>query len=319
MYYIGIDVGGTKMAVILSTTQFEIVDKVVFATKETITPDKTIARYFSIIDSMIATHGLASTDIKSIGISCGGPLSSKRGVVLSPPNLPGWDNVEIVRIFEEKYGITTRIQNDANACALAEWKLGAGKGTKDMIFLTFGTGMGAGLIINGALFAGQNDCAGEVGHMRLAPTGPVGFNKAGSFEGFCSGGGIVNLGAIMLEEAKKNGYNGKLIEDYKGGEISTKLIFQRAKEGEALANEIVNECARKLGAGLSILVDLLNPEKIVIGSIFTRDGDMLIPEMSRVMKEECIDISLANCQVVPATLGESIGDLASLIVATGEY
>lgn len=319
MYYIGIDVGGTKMAVILSTSQFEIVDKVVFATKETITPDKTIERYFSIIDSMIVRHGLALADIKSIGISCGGPLSSKRGIVLSPPNLPGWDNVEIVRIFEEKYGITTRIQNDANACALAEWKLGAGKGTKDMIFLTFGTGMGAGLIINGALFAGQNDCAGEVGHMRLAPTGPVGFNKAGSFEGFCSGGGIVHLGAIMLEEAKKSGYTGKLIEDYKGDDISTKLIFQRAKEGEPLANEIVNECARKLGAGLSILVDLLNPEKIVIGSIFTRDGNMLIPEMSRVMKEECIDISLANCQVVPAALGERIGDLASLIVATGEY
>ncbi|GAB1358649.1 hypothetical protein MASR1M31_04280 [Porphyromonadaceae bacterium] len=203
MYYIGIDVGGTKMAVILSTSQFEIVDKVVFATKETITPDKTIARYFSIIDSMIVRHGLALADIKSIGISCGGPLSSKRGIVLSPPNLPGWDNVEIVRIFEEKYGITTRIQNDANACALAEWKLGAGKGTKDMIFLTFGTGMGAGLIINGALFAGQNDCAERWAYMRLTLMGPGWDSTRRALSKVFAAAGIVHLGAIMLEDTKR--------------------------------------------------------------------------------------------------------------------
>ena len=97
-----------------------------------------------------------------MGISCGGPLDASSGVILSPPNLPGWDNVKIVQMIEEKFGVPCGLQNDANACALAEWRFGAGKGTKNMIFLTFGTGMGAGLILDGKLYAGTNGMAGEI-------------------------------------------------------------------------------------------------------------------------------------------------------------
>ena len=140
MYFIGLDIGGTKCAVTLGKSQGELPDiikKVKFATADCPTPYDVMERMLQNTDEVLADAGLAYADISAIGISCGGPLDSKRGVVLSPPNLPGWDNIEIVAFFKERTGIDTYLQNDANACAVAEWKYGAGKGTENMIFLTF--------------------------------------------------------------------------------------------------------------------------------------------------------------------------------------
>ena len=181
----GIDIGGTKCAVIVGDEN-GIADKIKF---ETTTVDETIKNIISAVEKLGAND--------AIGISCGGPLDSKRGVIMSPPNLPGWDNIEIVKMLEEQFKVPVNIQNDANACALVEWKYGAGRGTENMIFLTFGTGLGAGLILDGRLYAGTNDMAGEVGHIRISDYGPVGYGKAGSFEGFCSGGGIAEIGRMV--------------------------------------------------------------------------------------------------------------------------
>ena len=134
----------------------------------------------------------------AIGITCGGPLDSKKGLIMSPPNLPKWDKIPITKIIEDNFNVPVFLQNDANACALAEWRFGAGKGTNNMIFLTFGTGLGAGLILDGRLYAGTNNLAGEIGHIRLAKDGPLGYDKKGSFEGFCSGAGIARLAKKIL-------------------------------------------------------------------------------------------------------------------------
>ena len=186
---LGIDIGGTKCAVIYGVDTdgvLEIADKVRF---ETTKVDETVARILTEVKAMAGRHGLDGSNTKAVGISCGGPLDSRTGVVQSPPNLPGWDNIPIVKLVEEATGIRAALQNDANACALAEWKYGAGRGTRNMVFLTFGTGMGAGLVLDGKLYAGTNDNGGEVGHIRLSDFGPVGYGKAGSFEGFASGSG----------------------------------------------------------------------------------------------------------------------------------
>lgn len=153
---LGVDIGGTKCAVIYGQKEgdtLHLVEKVKFPTTSV---DETIANICSEIEQMMGRHGLDSSNTGAIGISCGGPLDSKRGVVMSPPNLPGWNDIPIVRMLEERFGIRTGIHNDANACALAEWKFGAGVGTQNMVFLTFGTGLGAGLILDGKLYAGTN-------------------------------------------------------------------------------------------------------------------------------------------------------------------
>ena len=166
--------------------------------------EEAIAEATAAIEEMMARHNLSAGNVQALGISCGGPLNSKTGRVLSPPNLFGWDDIPIVEMMEARYGIPTALQNDANACALAEWRFGAARGFENVIFCTFGTGMGAGLILNGRLYEGTTGMAGEIGHLRLSEHGPVGFGKEGSFEGFCSGGGIAQFAKSQLKMLSKN-------------------------------------------------------------------------------------------------------------------
>ena len=316
----GIDVGGTKCAVILGEVEKgempSIVDKVIIPTKDYPDPYQMISRMQQDLASLLDRHHVEAHELGSIGISCGGPLNSVTGFVLSPPNLPGWDEVPIVKLFEDKFGVSAAIQNDANACALVEWMMGAGRGTQNMVFLTFGTGMGSGLILNGQLYAGTNDLGGEVGHMRLAPDGPVGFGKAGSFEGFCSGGGIAQLARKIVAEKLKNNQAVSFCNTLKEAEdLDAKTVFLAAQAGDPVASEIVRVSAYYLGQGLSILIDVLNPECIVIGSIYARNEMLFKPLIEEVMKQEAIPSALQVCQIKPAELGDSIGDYAALCVA----
>jgi len=257
--------------------------------------------------------------LKRIGISCGGPLDSKKGMIYSPPNLPGWDSVPITKIFTDEFGVETAVQNDANACALAEWLMGAGKGTANMIFLTFGTGMGGGLILNGRLYSGTNDLGGEVGHMSITREGPVGFNKAGSFEGWCSGGGIAQYARTIVSEKLKNKVPVGFCQSAdKLAELDTKTVVKAALDGDRLAMDIITTVAGYLGIGLSILIDVLNPECIVIGSIYARNEELFKSLIEPVLKREAIPAALEVCRIVPAELGDSIGDYAALCVAIYE-
>jgi glucokinase len=273
-------------------------------------------------DEIINILEFQQTDIRtvsSIGISCGGPLDSKTGVILSPPNLPGWDEISIVELFRKKFNIPTSIQNDANAGALAEWKFGVGKGFRNIIFLTFGTGLGAGLILDGRLYSGTNDMAGEVGHIRLENIGPVGYGKSGSFEGFCSGGGIAQLAQLKVREKLQMGQAVSFCKNMQDIEmLNAQVVADAARKGDTLAKEIYNLCGTYFGKGLSILIDILNPELIIIGSIFVRSGDLLLPAIKRKLEEESLLLSNKVCRIVPAGLGEKVGDYAALSVAIYE-
>ncbi|MEN0052862.1 MAG: ROK family protein [Mucilaginibacter sp.] len=314
---LGFDIGGTKCAVIIGKVAD---DKIVIVDKRVVATDKPVYEMiellFATAENLLLEHHLSTGELKGIGISCGGPLSSKKGLILSPPNLIGWDKIPIVQMAEERFKIKTLLQNDANACAVAEWKYGAGKGIDNLIFLTFGTGMGAGLILNGKLYSGPSDLAGEVGHIRLSNMGPVGFGKAGSFEGYCSGGGIAQLGQIKAREKLQVGETVsfcKTIDDLPN--ISAKTIAEAALQGDETAIAVYRMCAEYLGKGLAMLIDVLNPEMIVLGSIYGRARQLLEPVMMEVIKQEAYAESVDMCRIVPAGLGESIGDIAALSLA----
>ena len=293
----GFDVGGTKCAVILGQTDGEdirILRRAAFPTPAG--PEVGLEKFETTARKLLNESGCRP---EAIGISCGGPLDSRRGLVLSPPNLPGWDNVPVCKRVSAAFGIPACLQNDANACAYAEWKWGAGRGVNSLVFLTFGTGMGAGLILDRHLYSGVTDLAGEVGHVRLAEEGPLGYGKSGSFEGFCSGGGILRL-------AKQRGLPAR----------DARQVFEASGAGNADALSVVETSARYLGRGLAMLVDILNPEVIVIGSIFARQREQLWPLVEKVLQAEALPGALAACRVVPAILGEQIGDYAALSIAT---
>lgn len=316
MYILGIDIGGTKCAAVTAEYadgNITLIKKEKCDTDLKISPTQMIQKLFMLSDSILDKKPDA------IGISCGGPLDSKKGIIMSPPNLPGWDNVEIVRLFKERYGVKTVLQNDANACAMAEWKFGAGKGCDNMIFLTFGTGLGAGLILGGRLYSGTNDNAGEVGHIRLDKFGPVGYGKAGSFEGFCSGGGIAQLGYIKaLEKVQSGTYPSYFTKNMTSADITAKSIAEAADNGDETAIEVYRICGEYLGRGLSVLIDILNPQAIVLGSIFTRSKHLLLDSMKETIKKEALPCSAGCCQILPAELGENIGDYAAIATALEE-
>ena len=306
--YIGIDIGGTKCAVVQADENGKKLSRVAFATADY---QSTINRIMDEVEKLLPC--------RAIGISCGGPLDESRGLILSPPNLPGWDMIPITSMLEDRFGIPAYLCNDANACALAEWKFGAGQGTQNMIFLTFGTGMGAGLILNGKLYSGTNGNAGEVGHMRLTEYGPVGYGKAGSFEGFCSGGGIKQLGQTLARERLQCGQVTAYCHSHEELDgISAKAVAEAADAGDETACRVWQLASEKLGLGLSLLIDLLNPERIVIGSIFARSEHLLRSGMERVIAREVLPQSGQVCQIVPAALGEEIGDYAAIAVAMKE-
>lgn len=310
MYILGFDIGGTKCAVVTAEYDGEsirLIKKDRCATDFSITPTQMIDRLIDMADGIL--DGMP----EAVGISCGGPLDAEKGVILSPPNLKGWDKVEIVSQIKAHYGVPVRLQNDANACAAAEWKFGAGRGCRNMVFLTFGTGLGAGLILDGRLYAGTNGNAGEIGHIRLAESGPVGYGKEGSFEGFCSGGGIAQLGfAMALEKAESGIYPAYYSEGMSSSQVTAQTIAEAAEKGDGAAVEVYKICGEYLGKGLSVIIDFLNPERIVIGSIFGRSGHLLRDSMEAAIKKEALEASADCCQIVAAELGENIGDYAAI-------
>ena len=312
---LGIDVGGTKCAVIFGQREgdsLNIVEKVKFPTTDV---NDTIGRICDELKQLMERNALSAENTRAVGISCGGPLDSRKGIVMSPPNLPGWDNIPITDLIRSRTFLPAYIQNDANACAMAEWKFGAGRGTQNMVFLTFGTGLGAGIIAGGQIYTGANDNAGEVGHIRLSEFGPVGYGKAGSFEGFASGSGIAQLARMRLGEIHQMGGKVTWCDSGQTDRITARDVAEAAAAGDAVAQEIVQLSARYLGMGLSVIIDILNPELIVIGGIFARQESLFRPQMEETIRREALPLASRICRIVPAELGEAIGDYAALSVA----
>lgn len=319
MYYLGFDIGGTKCAVILGRSADgapEICGRHSFATASAACPEEALERMCACGDALLKEHGLKNECLSAVGISCGGPLDSRKGLICSPPNLPGWDRIPAADIVRSHFGVPVLLQNDANAGALAEWKFGAGRGCRNMVFITFGTGCGAGLILDGRLYSGTNDNAGECGHIRLTDFGPVGYGKSGSVEGYCSGGGIGQLGRTYLYEMVQQGASSELCDLYKSGtEIDARLLAEYARKGDAAAKHVFEVSGEMLGRTLSLMTDLLNPEAFIIGGVFARCTDLLLDRCTEVMRREALAPSAGVCRVLPAGLGEQIGDYASLAVA----
>ena len=319
MYSLGIDIGGTKCAVVLGKGEIPdnisdfIIDKIKFPTNVNRGYNEITKEILSKADELLERNNVKNTELIGVGISCGGPLNSKKGVIMCPPNLPDWDNVPIVNIVSEHFGVKAILHNDANACAVAEWRFGADRGYQNLVFLTFGTGMGAGLILDGKLYTGTNDGAGEVGHIRLSENGPEGYGKKGSFEGFCSGGGIKKLAELTAIEYLRENKKSSLFESEADfSNLTAANIAKAMYEGDEFATAVYKKCAEYIGRGLSVIIDIINPEAIVIGSIFERNEEFFQKEIKDIIEKEALTDNAKSCKILSAELGDSIGDFASL-------
>ena len=296
---LGIDVGGTKTAVVLGSARGEIHQRKQFPTNaergfEPVFQD--ITRNIS--EALVSAQG----SVAAISVSIGGPLEISRGVIKSPPNLPGWNDIPLKELLSKRFRMPVYVEHDGNAGALAEFYFGAGRGCRNIVFITMGTGFGAGIIVDERLYRGTSDAAGEIGHIRIAETGPECYGKAGSLEGYGSGTGIANLAHLMYPRVYPAVCSvADLYTAYKSGSVEAKAVFERA--------------AVYLGRGFAILADILNPQRIILGGLALRIGDALVEPALRIFNEEALPQARDVCQIVPAQLGESIGDVASLCAA----
>lgn len=303
-YYLGIDIGGTKLAVSLfDIDSSTIAKREQIATGKQSDPVECLNRVIETAKSWISGR---SGPPLAVGVSVGGMFDRETGCMIQAPHLPKWDGFPIVETIRIQLEVPVFAENDANACALAEWKYGAGTGTRNLIFLTFGTGLGGGLILDGKLYRGTSGLAGEVGAIRVSDNGPAIRNKPGCLEGFASGAGI----ASYAESVRAKNPNTILPPH-----PTAKDVAEAALKNDSLAVSIMNQCSTQLGKGLAILIDLFNPEVIVLGSIFARSESLIRPAMELAISEDAMPEAVAACRIVPAKLGESIGDFAAATVA----
>ena len=299
---IGLDIGGTKCAVLVGTYQGEVLQREQFPTESERGFEHTWERLCAhVAKAEEAVRGQGNA-VAALSVSIGGPLDCERGIIYSPPNLPGWDAIPLREMLQERFGVPAHVEHDGNAGALAEWRFGAGVGVQSLVFLTMGTGLGGGMILDGRLYRGARDMAGEVGHVRLAPDGPLAYGKRGSWEGLCAGPAF----AALAEEMYPLRW---------GAGVDTREVVRLALDGDAQAVAVVERVAENMGRGLAMLVDLLNPEMIVIGSMAVRLGELLLMPTRRALCSEALPAAADACQVVPAKLGERLGDVAALCAA----
>jgi glucokinase len=303
---IGLDIGGTKLACVEGTDTGCILHRDEIPTLA----DEPFERRFPVLESLIRCRWRAARDagrsVTALSVSVGGPLRIREGVLLEPPHLPGWHHVRLKERLAAAFApLPVFVEHDGNAGAMAEHRFGVGRGRPDLqhlIFLTCGTGIGAGFIVNGRVLHGATDTAGEVGHWRLAEDGPVGFGKRGSWEAFSSGRGLVLLAERLFPARWPAG-------------TPIRVLVDAVLAGDPQALTVATEAGRRLGQGLALLIDALNPQVIVLGSLAAVLGERLLAPARQVVAAEALPQAAAACEILPSVLGPGIGDVASLMAA----
>jgi glucokinase len=306
----GIDIGGTKIALALAAPDCRVLSKCSFPTRVADGAHKILERTLNELEKLIEQAGASLT---AIGVACAGPLDLKRGMTLSPPNLPGWENFPIVEIISRRFNIPVVFDNDANAAALAEHKFGAGRGFNNFVYMTISTGIGGGIIIDGKLVHGISGNAGEVGHILVMPNGyKCGCGARGCLEAVCSGTGIARRMRMKIFNGKESSVTAK-VEDAE--QITAKLIAEAAATGDPVAREIWEETIAYLSLGLSNVIVMLEPEAIILGGGVALTGEQLLKPLRELVYSRVKILSASNVQILQAGLKAESGVYGALALA----
>lgn len=309
----GIDIGGTKLAVGIGTRKGKLLAQARKATEVERGPsailEDLVTMVLQTLQEVRFTYG--EGHLIAVGVGCGGPLDRQKGTVIEAPNLPGWAGFPVQRYFEERLQVPVLLDNDANAAALAEARLGAGLGHSHVAYFTVSTGIGGGIVINGHLYRGASDGAGEFGHQILLPEGPQCLcGKWGCLEALASGTSI----ARRAREELAKGETSALLEKV-GGDLSlitAHLIAETAQEGDPLARKLFEEAGYYLGLGIANVINILNPSIVILGGGVIKAGSLILEPAVKTAKERAMTALAEKCEIVPAQLGDDVGVYGAL-------
>jgi glucokinase len=298
-YVIGVDLGGTNTKVALIGKGRDIIKRIRFATKAYKTKDRLVNAIVDAAGAVIKAQGLKPLQIQGIGIGVPGLVDSKRGIVHCLTNISGWENVNLKKIIKGKTGIHTQVDNDVNLMALAESRFGAAKGAKNVFCVTLGTGVGGGIVIDGRIYRGATQSAGEIGHVQLDPSGPkCNCGRRGCLEAYIGNSYVIKRATERLKKDQASILKGR---------ITPELITEAAKEGDRFAIQIWKEVAEYLSTGLIFVVNVLNPQVIVIGGGMAAAGKFLFEPLIRKVRKDAMSVPAQKVRIVKARLGNDAG------------
>jgi len=314
---LAVDLGGTKVITALISNDGGMLASETCPTLADEGPESVIKRIFAAIDHLLSLRNMSPSQLYGISIASAGAIDVGKGIVTLSPNLPGWHDVPLKSIVQEKYKIDTFLINDAKAAALGEYHFGAGRGAKNLVFITVSTGIGGGIIIDGKLYSGASGGAGEVGHMTIETEGPrCSCGNIGCWETLASGTAVAKEAIRRIRGGEKS----SLIEMVKGKieNITAKEVSLAAQNGDILASEVINKAMNYLGVGMVNLVNIFNPEIIVIGGGLSKMGDLLFEPVRRMVAERAFKLMAAAVRIVPAQLGDDAGVFGASVFAFGQ-
>ena len=332
---VGVDLGATQIraAVLRGATLLSRVGLLVGTEPA---PEHLVPRMFQAVQQALVEAKTPLDAIAGIGIAAPGPLNNRTGVVLEPPNLPGWQRVPLRDLFVEKFGVSVCVENDANAAALGEYMFGVGHGSKELVYLTISTGIGGGVITNGKIMEGITGTASELGHMTIDwRGGRCNCGNIGCLEYFASGTAIarqaneaIAMGkgdelltfALTLHDADRTADTplDTVMEAVTPLHVNARTVAQAAKAGVPLARKIIAEAAEALGVGLVNIIHIFNPELIILGGGVSQIGEMLIEPARRVVEARAMPVPRDAARIVMAELGNDTGlvGAGALLVST---
>lgn len=311
---IGIDVGGTNVKIALVDEKGKIIYSSSVPTYAKMGYEYTVNNIKQSIRDLMKETRTDEKSIEAIGFDFPGQVDYQKGIVKLAPNIPGWVNVPIAKMIEDEFGIKTKIDNDVRCAALGELKFGAGKGCENFVCITIGTGIGSGIVINGKLVRGVSNAAGEIGHIKLvAHNGEIcGCGDTGCLEAYASGPAIVAMASDYIRGGKAAKFKELAGVD---GEITPYLVAKAAEAGDPVAKRIFEITGEYIGLGLTSVVNLLNPEKIIVGGGVAECGELILDPIRRTIKNRAMVIAGEAVEVVPAVLGNSAGVIgASMLI-----
>ncbi len=314
---IGIDVGGTNVKIALVDDNGKIIYSNSVPTYAKMGYEYTVNNIKQAIRDLMKETNTTPTDIEGIGFDFPGQVDCKTGVVKLAPNIPGWVNVPIAQMIEDEFHIPTRIDNDVRCAALGELKFGAGRGCENFICITVGTGIGSGIVINGKVVRGATNAAGELGHIKLQMNGgPIcGCGDTGCLEAFASGPAIVAMAQDYIKGGKSTKFREMAAAE--SGEITPYMVAKAAEEGDPVAKRIFEIVGEYIGIGLTSVINLLNPERVIIGGGVAESGELLLAPIRKTIKERAMVVAGNAVEIVPAQLGNSAGVIGASMLIEG--
>ena len=305
-YVVGVDLGGTKIYTALVDLEGNVKNEIIVKTEAEQGDVAVLNKILNTIDTVL--EDIDIKEVLAIGVGSPGPLDIKNGVIVYTPNLP-FKNFNIVKPIKEKYNLPTYLDNDANVATLGEFMFGTGKGIENMVFVTVSTGIGGGAIINGKLFRGSTGNALEVGHMTIMKNGPrCGCGNDGCAESLGSGTAI---GRSAKEAVKSNAIT--TLKDY--SDVTAKEVFDEAKKGDRVANEILTNALSYLGITIANIANTFDPDMIVIGGGVVNGGDIVLETIKKEVKNRCLRSISCNCKIEKAMLDGKAGMLGAAALA----